>query len=324
MSTDALSDIFKAVRLTGAAFFDVAASGRWCAEQPSRELVLRKVMPGADRLISYHVVVEGECYATMIGGEPLHLDPGEVIVYTRGDPHVMASAPGLRALRPTQAEFDAMTTGPQPFIVRLGDGEQPTAKLVCGFLACDSRPYNPLFDNLPPVITARRSGDSGASWLAKFIGVAVAETLNRRAGGEGVLARLSELMLIEVVRRYVEGLPPGPSGWLAGLRDPFVGKSLALLHAHAARPWTIEDLAREVGLSRSVLAERFADLVGLPPMHYLAHWRMQIAAGRLCDGGSNIAVIASEAGYGSEAAFSRAFKKLVGLPPSEWRRRKAS
>ena len=137
-----------------------------------------------------------------------------------------------------------------------------------------------------------------------------------------MLAKLSELMFIETLRRYIESLPPEQSGWLAGLRDPFVGKALSLLHGNATRNWTIEELAREVALSRSVLAERFTDLVGLPPMHYLANWRMQIAAGMLSGGNTNIASIAAETGYGSEAAFSRAFKKMVGMPPSEWRRSK--
>ena len=146
------------------------------------------------------------------------------------------------------------------------------------------------------------------------------ESADKRAGGESVLAKLSELMFIEVVRRHLEALPPEQAGWLAGLRDPFVGKALSLMHAEPARNWTIEDLAKQVGLSRSVLAERFADLVGIPPMHYLAKWRMQIATGLLSGGSANIAAVAAEIGYGSEAAFSRAFKKMVGVPPSAWRR----
>ena len=164
---------------------------------------------------------------------------------------------------------------------------------------------------------SRQGGDQG--WLGQFIRVAMMESAEKRAGGESVLAKLSELMFIEVVRRHLEALPPEQAGWLAGLRDPFVGKALSLMHAKPARNWTIEDLAKDVGLSRSVLAERFADLVGMPPMHYLAGWRMQIASGLLA-GGVNIAAVAAEIGYSSEAAFSRAFKKMVGVPPSSWRR----
>jgi AraC-like DNA-binding protein len=239
----------------------------------------------------------------------------------------MASAPGMRAQPVTQAEVDTATAGPMPFyrdVYNEGGGDRPpSVKLVCGFLACDAQPFNPLFDNLPPVIKSGRVASDDSSWLGEFIRAALREASAKRAGGESVLAKLTELMFIEVVRRYLESLPPGQSGWLAGLREPFVGKALSLMHGAPAKPWTIEALAKEAGVSRSVLAERFTELIGLPPMHYLANWRMQIAAGLLSGGTTNIATIAAETGYGSEAAFSRAFKKMVGLPPAAWRRRKA-
>ena len=320
MPTDALSDVLKAVRLTGAAFFDVIACAPWVAEQPAREMVLPKVLPGAGHLISYHVVAEGSCYAAMLGQEAVRLEEGEVIVFTKGDPHVLSSAPGMRAQPVTQAELDAATAGPLPFFRRVGEGGPASVKLVCGFLACDAQPFNPLLDNLPPIIKTGRTEGGDTSWLGEFIRLAMAESANKRAGGESVLAKLSELMFIEVVRRHLEALPPGKSGWLAGLRDPSVGKALSLMHARPAHAWTIEELAHDAGASRSVLAERFAELVGMPPMHYLASWRMQIASGLLSNG-IHIAVVAAETGYGSEAAFSRAFKKVVGMPPSAWRRR---
>ncbi|MGE5150063.1 MAG: AraC family transcriptional regulator [Rhodospirillaceae bacterium] len=320
MPTDALSDVLKAVRLTGAAFFDVVASAPWVAEQPTREMVLPKVLPGAGHLISYHVVTEGSCFAARVGEEALLLEEGEVVVFTKGDPHVMSSAPGMRAQPVTQAELDMAAAGPLPFFRRVGEGPTPTVKLVCGFLACDAQPFNPLLDNLPPVIKAGRIDGSDSSWLGDFVRLASAESANKRAGAESVLAKLSELMFIEVVRRHLESLPPEKSGWLAGLRDPSVGRALSLMHGRPAHPWTIDELARDAGASRSVLAERFAELVGLPPMHYLANWRMQIAAG-LLSRGVNIAGIAAQTGYGSEAAFSRAFKKVVGVSPSAWRQR---
>ena len=192
-------------------------------------------------------------------------------------------------------------------------------QLVCGYLACDARPFNPLLENLPPVIKAGSSQDVDAGWLGQFIRVAVAESADKRAGGEGILAKLSELMFIEVVRRYLEALPPEQAAWLAGLRDPFVGKALSLLHARSAHGWTIEELAKEVGLSRSVLAERFADLLGIPPMHYLAKWRMQIAS-ELLSGGNAMSRPSPPNRLRIQAAFSRAFKKMMGVPPSAWRR----
>jgi AraC-like DNA-binding protein len=171
------------------------------------------------------------------------------------------------------------------------------------------------------VIKAGDPKSNDAGWLGQFIRFAIMESTNKRAGGESVLAKLSELMFIEVVRRYLEALPPEQAGWLAGLRDPFVGKALSLLHGAPAFSWTIEELAKQVGLSRSVLAERFTNLVGTPPLHYLAKWRMQIALGILSSGNANVASVAAEIGYESEAAFSRAFKKMMGIPPSAWRRR---
>jgi AraC-like DNA-binding protein len=208
-----------------------------------------------------------------------------------------------------------------PFVINYGSSGPISAKFVCGYLACDARPFNPLLDSLPSVIKAGDPHGSDAGWLGQFIRLAMIESANKRAGGESVLAKLSELMFIEVVRRHLAALPPEQAGWLAGLRDPFVGKALSLMHANPARDWTIGDLAKDVGLSRSVLAERFGDLAGMPPMQYLAKWRMQIASGLLSGGNANIASVAAEVGYGSEAAFSRAFKKMVGVPPSDWRRR---
>ena len=317
MAADVLSDVLKTIRLTGAAFFNVAASAPWVAEQPGREMVLPKILPGAEHLISYHVVTEGTCFASMLGGESVPVEAGEVVVFTHGDAHVMSSNPGMRAAPVTQESFDAAASGPLPFFSSYGDTGPVSARLVCGFLACDARPFNPLLQHLPPLIKSR---DGGGGWLSRFIEFAMSESENRRAGGESILARLSELMFIEVVRRHLESLPPEKAGWLAGLKDPFIGEALSLLHAHPAQRWTLDELAREVGLSRSVLAERFTEIVGTPPLQYLAKWRMQIALAGL-SGNANLAHIAAEIGYESEAAFSRAFKKMMGMPPSVWRRR---
>jgi len=326
MAADALSDVLKAVRLTGATFFDIVARAPWAAESAPRELLLPKILPGASNLIAYHVITEGSCYASMDGVESMALEAGDVIVFTRGDLHVLSSSPGMRADPEADDSLAALVGRRLPIRLDIGNEGPVSAKFVCGFLACDAQPFNPLLDNLPPIIRVsgrpnRDEPGSDADWLAQFVRLAIAESGDKRAGGESVLARLSELMFIEVVRRHLASLAPAQAGWLAGLRDPFVGKALTLLHARPAHDWTIEELGRGVGLSRSVLAERFADLVGVPPMLYLAKWRMQIAAGMHSAGNATMAAIAAEIGYGSEAAFSRAFKKLVGQPPSAWRRR---
>ena len=321
MGTDTLSDVLRTVRLTGATFFDVEARAPWVAEQPPQEIILPRISSGATHLIAYHVILEGRCFANIIDEDPIAVETGEVIVFTKGDPHVMASNPGMRADPIAPSVLTAASAGQLPLFMNLGGAGPITARLVCGFLACDAAPFNPLLNNLPPIIKAGDPPDTNERWFGEFIRIVRNESAKKRVGGESVLARLSELMFIEVVRRHLEALPSAQTGWLAGLRDPFVGKALSLMHAIPTRNWTIEELSKKVGLSRSVLAERFTYLVGMPPMHYLAKWRMQIASGLLNCGGANIATIAAETGYGSEAAFSRAFKKVVGVSPSAWRRR---
>lgn len=318
---DALSEVMKSVRMTGAVFFNVDAKAPWVVELPPRDVILPLILPDAEHLISYHIVVEGSCFAAVDGGDPIELHAGEVIVMAGGDPHVISSIPGMRAdpttdNRPANAESNQF-----PFPVKFGKEGPVTARLICGFLACDTRPFNPLLENLPQVMVAD-SSEGKATWLKELISLTMREAGSRSAGRETVLGRFSELLFIEVVRQYLKRLPPGHQGWLAGLRDPFVGKALSLLHYAPSRDWTLEDLARQVGTSRSQIAERFTCLVRIPPMQYLAKWRMQIAAGLLSNN-ENIAAVAGKIGYGSEAAFSRAFKKHVGIPPSHWRDRKS-
>jgi len=319
VAADALSDVLKTVRLTGAAYFDIEAQEPWSVGSPAREVMLPRILPGADHLIAYHVVTAGRCFATLIGGETIALEAGEVVVFTNADPHVMSSSAGMRADATSADVVDIADAGRLPFHINLMNGGVPTAKLVCGYLACDAKPFNPLLEALPPMIRAGDPRKNDAGWLGQFVHFALAEVADKRAGSESVLTKLSELMFIDVVRRYIASLPPQNTGWLAGLRDPAVGRALALIHARPSFSWTIEGLARQCGASRTVLAERFSQLVGSPPMHYLAKWRMQVASEMLNRGGANIATIAAEIGYESEAAFSRAFKKMMGVPPSAWR-----
>jgi AraC-like DNA-binding protein len=319
MAEDALSDVLKTVRLTGAAYFNVVAQEPWSVHSPAKDLILPRVLPGADHLIAYHVVVEGRCFAGLLGGETIPLESGEVVVFTNADPHIMSSHAGMRAEPPTADLIEIADAGRLPFHVNLADGGSPSAKLVCGYLACDARPFNPLLDALPPMLKAGDGRRNDTGWLGQFIHFAVAEVADRRAGSESVLTKLSELMFIDVVRRYIETLPEQKTGWLAGLRDPSVSKALALIHARPSFGWTIEGLARQCGVSRSVFAERFVQLVGVPPMHYLAQWRMQVASEMLHRRNFNMAAIAAEIGYESEAAFSRSFKRMMGVTPSAWR-----
>jgi AraC-like DNA-binding protein len=333
MSHDTLSDVLRSIRLRSAVFYFVSGRGQWAAEAPPAQEIAAAVMPGAERVIEYHVVTEGECWAAIVGQPPVRLRRGDIVMLPQGDPHVMSSAPGMRAdsnarayyeMDRSQRPFRVAYDGPgEPRISRFqedtsaADADGVSATLVCGFIGCDVRPFNPLMAALPRLL---HLPSSGSGWSVQFLELAAAETRDRRPGGEVLLERISEMMFVDAVRRHVETLPPSSGGWLAGLRDRYVGRALTLLHQHPGAPWSIEELSRQVGLSRSALHERFIAFVGQPPIHYLAQWRMQVAARLLRDTASSVAAIALEVGYDSEAAFARAFKRLVGMPPATWRR----
>ena len=316
MSTDVLSDVLRAVRLTGAVYFSVDASAPFAAEALAGREVAPHVLPGVEHVLEYHLVTAGSCWGGIVGEQPLLLQEGDFIVFPQGDAHIMSSSPGMRGT--VSMETYRRRSGTQlPFTLREEGRGGPRTQLVCGFLGCDVRPFNPLLSTLPRMM--RVSTREGGGWLESLARLAVIESAGARTGGECVLARASELMFVEVVRRYLGSLPPEQTGWLAGLRDPFVGRALAALHDRPAEPWTVESLAKESALSRSALAERFTHLVGEAPMQYLTRWRMQLAATLLRTRNVSVFEAAMEVGYASEAAFSRAFKKVVGIPPAAWR-----
>ena len=323
MSTDVLSDVLSAVRLAGAVFFDVSARSPWVAEAPPAAQIASEVTPGAQHTIEYHVVTRGSCWVSIVDRgnfEPVRLEEGDIAVMPHGDPHALSSRPGMRAAPIAEIFRRPADENALPFILRTGSDGPTETHLICGFFSCDVRPFNPLLASLPPFMRlGRGASNAPGGLLDQFIRFATAETGNKRAGSQSILNKLSELMFVEVIRMHMDQLATDNTGWLAGLRDPLVGRALTLLHARPAHSWTLEELAAEAGASRSALADRFAQLVGYPPIQYLTQWRMQIAARRLTDRGAKVAAIAQEVGYESEAAFSRAFKKAVGRSPSEWR-----
>jgi AraC-like DNA-binding protein len=338
MSRDTLSDVLRTVRLRSAVYYYVSCEGTWVAETPASNEIAPAVMPGVERVIEYHVVTEGDCWAAIVGEPPLKLHRGDVILLPHGDAHVISSAPGLRA-EPNVGWFYELKRHERPFRVAHSSAPIPpqvrpsaqgfeppsgacwSTTLVCGFIGCDVRPFNPLLATLPRLL--HLPAQEGGDWSAQFVQLAAAESQNRRPGSEALLERLSEMMFVDAVRRHAERMPEQSTGWLAGVRDRFVGRALALLHETPAAPWTVEELASQIGLSRSALAERFTELVGQPPMQYLAQWRMQLASRLLRDTQAPVASIALDVGYDSEAAFSRAFKRLTGVPPAVWRRSQA-
>jgi len=327
MTQDILSDVLRTVRLRGVLYYDVSASRDWAAEAPPSAAIAAAVMPGAEHVIEYHVVLSGSCWAGVVGAPPVRLDSGDVVLFPHGDAHVVSSAAGMRAPADANGYFERRQQR-APFVLRL-DGsevrggtvaEEPAdTKLVCGFLGCDLRPFNPLIASLPRLMHVRE--DSHQHWIAQLMRQAAAESERKGPGGDAMLERLSEMMFIDAVRRYLGTLPDESAGWLAGVRDRFVGRALALMHEAPALDWSVDELSRRVGLSRSALHQRFVDMIGDAPMHYLAKWRMQLGAALLRDTSATVASVAQDVGYESEAAFARAFKRVVGMPPSAWRRR---
>jgi AraC-like DNA-binding protein len=310
---DPLSDVLRAVRLDGAFFYVAEATGSWSLSVlPALELVPRP-LPAAEHLMAYHIMTVGTCWAGLEGEEQYSLEPGDAVVFPQGDAHFVSSQRGRRVdpARHRVAPDLPLRT------VRVGAVGGERASLVCGFLGCDARPYNPLVAALPRILVAK---GIACGWLAEFPRQVVTEAWHRQAGGATMLTRMAELMFVEVVRRYMEELPPTQRGWLAGLRDAVVAPALAALHARPAYPWTLAELARAAATSRTVLAERFSQTVGLPPMQYLTEWRLQLAAERLATGSAKVAAIGADVGYESEAAFSRAFKRMTGHSPAAWRR----
>jgi AraC-like DNA-binding protein len=228
-------------------------------------------------------VIDGCCWGGLIDAPSVRLDAGDIIAFPQGAAHVLSSAPGMQAI-PDLSYYHQPTTDQLPHRIQIGDNGPADARILCGFLGCDARPFNPLLEALPAVLHLRRSSYRENSGLAFLIGAARTETEGRRTGGEGVLARLGELLFVEAIRCHIEALGPEQTGWLAGLGDRHVGQALNLLHGEPAADWTLDELAKAVGLSRSTLAQRFTHLIGQPPMQYLTRWRMQLAAGLLASG----------------------------------------
>jgi len=298
-------------------YFTVDASTPWVVETPPGNVIAPHIGAGVEHVINYHVVTSGFCWIGLVGEPAFRVEAGDVIVFPQGDPHVFSSQPGMRG-RPDAEVYRAANQQTVPLCVSLSGGGPEVARLVCGFLGCDARPFNPLLAALPRVIHLAASRE-GTTSVRQLIDLALAESTAPRPGSDGVLSRLSEVLFLEVVRFFTATLPAEQVGWFAGLRDATVGLALGKLHERPALGWTLQNLAREIGTSRSVLAARFAHLVGMPPMQYLARWRIQLAANLLRTTGAGLGEIAERVGYGSEAALSRAFKRTLGVPPALYR-----
>jgi AraC-like DNA-binding protein len=317
---DALSETLRVVRLVGAIFINAKFTAPWCYASPRADVAAPLLEPGAERVVIFHLITEGECIVEMPDGPPTRVIAGDVVVFPQGDAHRMASGSGLQ---PAVGRRLADVLRRRPRQIVHGGGGAAT-RLVCGYLACDARLARLLLAGLPSLVKVNVRGSNAGTWLEASMRYALAEARSPRPGGAGVLAKLSEVLFIEVLRLYMNQQGEGRIGWLAGVGDRIVGAALNALHKEPARNWTLDELARVAGTSRSVLAERFAHLVGTTPMQYLTQWRMLLAANLLARSTAPLARIAEDVGYQTDTAFSRAFRREYGAPPAAWRRTQAA
>jgi AraC-like DNA-binding protein len=313
---DVLSEVLKVVKLQGALFYNGEFSSPWSFYSPDSRTVAPYVAPAARHVIIYHLLTEGRASARLVDGERIILQAGDIVIFPHGDAHFLENGPATKAVEMERELARIFAQGLKRS--SLGGGGEIT-KFVCGFMACDPRLSQIFLSGLPPVFKVSIRNDASGRWLENSIRFSVNEADASRAGGEAVLAKLSEVLFVETLRAYIADLPSEQTGWLAGARDPEVGKTLALMHRKPAHPWTIASLAKEAGVSRSVLAERFRHYLNEPPMAYLTRWRLQLGEQMLSSTSYSVAQIGAEVGYESEAAFNRAFKREFTVPPARFR-----
>jgi AraC-like DNA-binding protein len=320
---DALSDVLKSVRLEGAVYLNAEFTAPWCVRANFGLAKERARLAGADHVVCFHFLAEGGSKVKLDDGEVHEAAARDLVIFPQEEHHVMGSDLQLAPVETASLIDLNAARDASLFQLHHGGGGEPT-RIVCGYLACNRSMCRPLLDALPRVLVIPMRDGPASTMLQELLQIGVRESSAWRPGADSMLAKLSELMFVEAMRVYVEALPPGGKGWLAGVRDAHVGRALALLHAKPRKAWTVEDLAHEAALSRSALAERFASLVGEPPMQYLMRWRLTLAAAALRSSGRAIAQIATDCGYESESAFNRAFKREFEVPPATWRRQRSS
>jgi AraC-like DNA-binding protein/mannose-6-phosphate isomerase-like protein (cupin superfamily) len=314
---DAFSDVLRVIRLSGGVFLEAELTAPWCVKGKISPDDCRPFQVTPRYVIALHFVASGNMRLRVDGGETLEVHAGELILLPHNDAHSLGSDLDVAPLHARQV-MQPPRVGDIARIRHGGGGE--ATQVLCGFLGTDTS-FGPLLSSLPAVLKLNVRATPLGNWIESSLRFAVSEIAAGRVGSTTMIAKLSELLFVEAVDQYIASLPPERTGWLAGLRDPHIGRALALLHARPAEAWSAEKLAAEVGMSRSGFAERFASLVGQPPMQYLTGWRMHLAAERLREGRGTVAQIGFAVGYESEAAFSRAFKRQFDTSPAAWRRR---
>lgn len=310
---DVLSDVLQNVRLSGALLFFAEYRTPWCVACPPSHMIAPLLVPGARQLVIFHIVIDGSCLVNRPDEEPVELQAGDAVMMAQGDPHFLADEPGREAV-PLVELLPMPPWAKAPYLVHGGAGS--LTRVLCGFLHCADAQLSPFLASLPPVV--RVQGKQGvASSLLSVQRLLIEEARNERPGYSCVLSRLTETFFVEALRQHMAAHDE-TSRALAALKDPVVGDALAQLHDEPLRNWSVEMLAREIAVSRSLLAARFTALMGCPPMQYLTRWRLLLAARRLHEGNESIAAVGASIGYESEAAFNRAFKRHLGAPPATW------
>ena len=314
---EVLSEVLKSVKLDGALFYNAEFSAPWCAQSIDARTVTSYLSPNSQHVIIFHLLTEGRGYALVEGDDrPLPLNAGDILIVPHGDAHILGNGRAVMAVDRSQVLEQVLSQGLK--VSRMGGGGELT-KFVCGYMSCDSQLSQVFLGGLPRMLKVSIRDDVSGQWLEQSIRYSVNHADTSRPGDEAVLAKLSEVLFVETLRRYIALLPQEQTGWLAGVRDAEVGKVLALLHRKPAHPWTVATLANEVGISRSVLAERFRRYLLETPIAYLIRWRLQLGAQMLTSTSSSVAEIAAEVGYESEPSFNRAFKREFSLPPARFR-----
>ena len=314
---DVLSEVLETVRLDGAMYYNGEFSAPWCVRTPRSSMLAPYLSDGRRHVIIFHLLTEGQGYARLEGeDQAVSLNAGDIVIVPHGDPHILGNGPSVTPMDNSRELERVLSLGLK--LCRMGGGGELT-KFICGYMACEPQLSSIFLGALPPLIKINiRNGPAG-QWLENSLRYSVDNSDASGPGGKAVLAKLSEVLFVETLRRYIELLPSEETGWLAGVRDPDIGKALALLHQKPAHPWTIASLGSEIGVSRSVLAERFRRYLAESPMAYLAHWRLQLGAQLLKTTSRSVADIAAEVGYESEPSFNRAFKRQFSLPPARFR-----
>ena len=315
---DVLSEMLRVIRLDGALFFNAELSSPWCLREPTSNEIAPYLSHDSSRVILYHFVIDGQLYARLPGQTRVKLGPGDIIVFPHGDQHFLSSGQPEKPVDALKTFSKNLSEGLK--LTRFGGGGAVT-RLVCGYLVCEPRLSDVVSSGLPKMLTVSLADEPSGLWLAESIRLLVGDEKTADAGRGVIMTKLSEVLFMETLRRYIIALPPDKTGWMAGARDPIVGQALALKHGDPSQEWSVAGLARQVGISRSRLAERFRQLLGESPMAYLAKWRLKLGVEELLSTNESIAEVAAIVGYGSESSFNRAFRREFGQPPAQYRRR---